>query len=291
MDFFLYSLLNGLSLGLLLFLLASGLSLVYGLMGVLNFAHASFYMLGAYIAYSVSGFIGWTASLLVAPLFVGLIGLVFELVCLRRVYSKGHAAEMLLTFGFAYVVLEIVQLIWGKSALPATLEPFWTSQAFAIGVFGVSYLKVLMMTVSLLIALILMLILRWSRTGLVIEAALTHPQTLSTLGYNLGLIKTMVFTAGCVLAGLAGVLGGQAFVTEPSMAVNMGVMGFVIIVLGGLGSVAGAFWVALAIGLLQTMVLSYSAWASLGAALPFILLAFSLLFRAKGLMGVRSAST
>jgi branched-chain amino acid transport system permease protein len=291
MDFFLYSLLNGLSLGLLLFLLASGLSLVYGLMGVLNFAHASFYMLGAYIAYSISAFIGWTASLVIAPLLVGLIGLGFELVCLRRVYSKGHAAEMLLTFGFAYVVLEMVQLLWGKSALPAILEPFWTRQAFAIGVFGVSQLKVLMMSVSLLIAICLMLFLRWSRTGLVIEAALSHPQTLSTLGYNLALIKTIVFTAGCVLAGLAGVLGGQAFVTEPSMALNMGVMGFVIIVLGGLGSVAGAFWVALAIGLLQTMVLSYSTWASWGAALPFILLALSLLLRAKGLMGVRSAST
>lgn len=291
MDFFLYSLLNGCSLGLLLFLLASGLSLVYGLMGLLNFAHASFYMLGAYFAYSISLVVGWTHSLWLAPLLVGVLGSLFEWLFLRPVYNKGHAAEMLLTFGFSYVVLEVVQLVWGKSPLPTSLELFWTETAFSIGVFGVSYFKVLMMSVSFLTALVLILSLRWSRMGLVIEAALTHAPTLSTLGYDLGKLKLIVFTLGCVLAGLAGVLGGQAFVTEPSMAVQMGVMSFVIIVLGGLGSVAGAFWVAMAIGILQTMVLSYSSWASAGTALPYILLALSLLFRAKGLMGIRSASS
>lgn len=289
MDFFLYSLLNGLSLGLLLFLLASGLSLVYGLMGVLNFAHASFYMLGAYLAYSLSVYIDWFYCLFLAPLIVALLGGIFEYFGLRKIYAKGHAAEMLLTFGLAYVVLELVQLIWGKSPLASVLSPFWTQSAFFIGQYALSVLKVFMMLVSASIALLLMLVLRFTKLGLIIEAALTHPDALSSLGFNLKRLKTQVFMMGCGLAALAGVLGGQAFVTEPGMAIQMGAMGFVIIVLGGLGSVAGAFWASLAIGLLQTLLLSYSDWGRLGSALPFLLLALSLLFRSKGLMGVRNA--
>ncbi len=117
MEFFVISMLNGLSYGLLLFMLSSGLTLIFSMMGVLNFAHASFYMLGAYVGYTISSFTGFWTALVLAPLVVGVLGALFERYCLRRVHKFGHVAELLLTFGLAYVVLELVQLIWGRIAL------------------------------------------------------------------------------------------------------------------------------------------------------------------------------
>ena len=126
MEFFIISMLNGLSYGLLLFMLSSGLTLIFSMMGVLNFAHASFYMLGAYVGYSVSKVLGYWPALILAPLIVGGMGAAFERVCLRKVHKFGHVAELLITFGLSYVVLELVQLIWGRLALefkpPAVLE-------------------------------------------------------------------------------------------------------------------------------------------------------------------------
>ncbi len=131
MEFFTISLLNGISYGLLLFMLSSGLTLIFSMMGVLNFAHASFYMVGAYVAYSVTGLIGFWAALLVAPLVVGVLGAVFEKYCLRRVHKFGHVPELLITFGLSYIILELVQLIWGRSSMdyrvPAMLDgPLFT---------------------------------------------------------------------------------------------------------------------------------------------------------------------
>jgi len=117
MEFFIISMLNGLSYGLLLFMLSSGLTLIFSMMGVLNFAHASFYMLGAYTGYTVASFAGFWPALVLAPIIVGAMGALFERVCLRRVHKFGHVAELLITFGLAYVVLELVQLVWGRIAL------------------------------------------------------------------------------------------------------------------------------------------------------------------------------
>lgn len=123
MDQVFINLLNGLSSGLLLFMLSSGLTLIFSMMGVLNFAHASFYMVGAYVAYSLVGVVGFWPALLLAPLVVGAMGAAFERLALRRVHKFGHVPELLITFGLSYVILELVQLVWGRTAVPFTPPP------------------------------------------------------------------------------------------------------------------------------------------------------------------------
>ena len=123
MEFYTISLLNGISYGLLLFMLSSGLTLIFSMMGVLNFAHASFYMLGAYFAYTTTALIGFWPALLVAPLLVGVMGAAFERYCLRRVHKFGHVPELLITFGLSYIILELVQLVWGRSSVQSQRLP------------------------------------------------------------------------------------------------------------------------------------------------------------------------
>ena len=313
LELFTLSLLNGLSYGLLLFMLSSGLTLIFSMMGVLNFAHASFYMLGAYLAYSVSQVVGFWAALLVAPLLVFVLGAAFERYCLRRVHKFGPVAELLVTFGLSYLLLEMVQLVWGRSAvnyaLPAGLQgPLFT-------VFGTQFPKsrAFIMLVSLVMLASIWLLLERTRIGLVIRAALTHPEAVEALGHNVPRVFMGVFGGGAALAALAGVVGGNTFVTEPAMASSVGVMIFVVVVVGGLGSLAGAFAASLLIGLVQTFAVALDAslltlltrlgysvapdsltypllslsLAQLAPILPFLLMVLMLIFRPRGLLGTR----
>ena len=282
MAFITLSLLNGLSYGLLLFLLSAGLTLIWGMMGVLNFAHASFYMLGAYLAYSVSAWLGFWPALLLAPLGVGLLGAVFERLGLRRVRRFGHMSELLITFGLSYIVVEIVQLVWVRSSVdyrvPAALDgPLLT-------VFDTQFplYRAFIMAVTLGVLGALALLVR-TRAGLVIRAALTHPDMAQALGHNVPRVFTSVFGAGCALAGLAGVLGGNAFVTEPGMAQALGGVVFVVVVVGGLGSLKGAFAASLLIGLLQTLAVALDVRAA--PVLPYAVMVLMLIFRPHGLAG------
>ncbi|MDE2047839.1 MAG: branched-chain amino acid ABC transporter permease [Betaproteobacteria bacterium] len=313
MEFFTISMLNGLSYGLLLFMLSAGLTLIFSMMGVLNFAHASFYMLGAYFAYQTTQWSNFWVALVVAPLMVAAIGALFERFALRRVHRFGHVPELLITFGLSYVILEVVQLIWGRSSLdyrvPAALEgPLFT-------VYNTQFpeYRGFMMLVALLMLLGLWLLLTRTRIGLVIQAALTHPQMTEALGHNVPRVFMGVFGGGAALAGLAGVIGGNAFVTEPGMAATVGSIIFVVVVVGGMGSLAGAFLASLLIGLLQTFAVGLD-WSVVGAAksagllisrdtfgyalwklklsqvapiLPYLLLILMLILRPKGLLGVR----
>ena len=313
MEFFTISLLNGVSYGLLLFMLSSGLTLIFSMMGVLNFAHASFYMLGAYVAYSTSLFLGFWPALLIAPLIVGLLGAGFEKYCLRKVHHFGHVPELLITFGLSYLILELVQLVWGRSSVdyrvPAALDgPLFT-------VFGTQFpiYRGFMMLVALLMLLAIWLLLTRTRIGLVIQAALTHPETVESLGHNVPRVFMMVFGGGAALAGLAGVIGGNAFVTEPGMAGTVGAVIFVVVVVGGMGSLAGAFLASLLIGILQTFAVAIDS-SMLGAAsmlglsvtpqtfgyallklkvsqvapiMPYLFLVLILIFRPRGLLGKR----
>ncbi len=288
MELIALSLLNGLSYGLLLFMLSAGLTLIFSMMGVLNFAHASFYMLGAYVAYSVTQWLGFWAALGLAPLAVGLLGALFERFALRRVRRFGHVPELLITFGLSFISVEVVQALWGRSALdyrvPAALDgPLLT-------LFGIQFpgYRAFMMLVALVVLGALWLLLR-TRIGLIIRAALTHPQMVEALGHNLPRILTLVFGAGCALAALAGVLGGNAFVTEPAMAQAVGGIVFVVVVVGGLGSLAGAFWASLLIGLLQTFAVALEATSRLAPLLPYLLMVLMLIWRPGGLLGQRES--
>jgi branched-chain amino acid transport system permease protein len=330
------NLLNGLSSGLLLFMLSSGLTLIFSMMGVLNFAHASFYMVGAYVAYSLVGIVGFWLALLFAPLAVGLLGAAFERLALRRVHKFGHVPELLITFGLSYVVLELVQLIWGRTAVPFTPPPELQGSAFTIishPVEGMSLMlgkaapeicaaascsnfpltKAFMMVVALLMLVALWLLLTRTRVGLVIQASLTHPHMAEALGHNVPRVLMLVFGSGCALAGLAGVVGGITFVTEPNMAAFIGAIIFVVVVVGGIGSLAGAFVGSIVVGLLQTLPLAVngslatllSGWgfavtqstpgypllrltmAEVAPILPYLLMVLILIFRPKGLLGTR----
>jgi branched-chain amino acid transport system permease protein len=313
MEFFTISLLNGLSYGLLLFMLSSGLTLIFSMMGVLNFAHASFYMLGAYFAFSVTELIGFWPALLIAPLLVGLLGAAFEKYCLRRVHKFGHVPELLITFGLSYILLEMVQLVWGRSSVDYRVPAELSGPLFTL--FGTQFpiYRGFMMLVALLMLLAVWLLLTRTRIGLVIQAALTHPETVESLGHNVPRVFMFVFGGGAALAGLAGVIGGNAFVTEPGMAATVGSVIFVVVVVGGMGSLAGAFLASLLIGIVQTFAVAIDS-SLLGAAqmvganvtpqtfgyavlklkisqiapiMPYLFLVLILIFRPKGLLGTR----
>jgi branched-chain amino acid transport system permease protein len=312
-EFFAVSLLNGLSYGLLLFMLSSGLTLIFSMMGVLNFAHTSFYMLGAYLAYSISGLIGFWPALFIAPLVVALLGALFERYSLRRVHKFGHVPELLVTFGLSYVILEVVQLVWGRATVPYGLPEQLQGPLFTL--YGTQFPKSrsFIMLLALLMLLAVWLLLTRTRIGLVIQAALTHPDMVSALGHNVPRIFTLVFAAGTALAGLAGVIGGNYQVTEPAMAFTMGPIVFVVVVFGGLGSLSGCFIASILMGLIQTfavvfdvsladflakfgfVVTSSTPFAEvlnvtlprIGALLPFLMMVLILVFRPRGLMGNR----
>jgi len=313
MEFFTISLLNGISYGLLLFMLSSGLTLIFSMMGVLNFAHASFYMLGAYFAYTTTQLVGYWPALALAPLLVGVLGALFERYCLRRVHKFGHVPELLITFGLSFIILELVQLVWGTSSVdyrvPAALE----GALFTLHGIAFPKYRGFMMLVALLMLLALWLLLTRTRIGLVIQAALTHPETVEALGHNVPRVFMLVFGGGAALAGLAGVIGGNAFVTEPGMAATVGSIIFVVVVVGGMGSLAGAFVASLLIGVIQTFAVGvdasimgalntfgaditgetfgYALWklkiSQIAPILPYVFLVLILIFRPKGLLGTR----
>ena len=313
MELFTISLLNGLSYGLLLFMLSSGLTLIFSMMGVLNFAHTSFYMLGAYFAYAISGAIGFWPALFIAPLVVGVIGALFERYSLRRVHKFGHVPELLVTFGLSYLILEVVRLIWGNATVPYGLPEQLQGSLFTI--YGTQFPKSrsFIMLLALLMLLAVWLLLTRTRIGLVIQAALTHPETVEALGHNVPRVFMLVFGGGAALAALAGVIGGNTYVTEPSMAGAVGSIVFVVVVVGGMGSLVGAFLASLLIGVLQTFAVAIdqsmatllqavgvvvtdetfgSALLRLSVAqvapiMPYLLLVLMLIFRPRGLLGKR----
>lgn len=313
LEFFVISLLNGVSYGLLLFMLSSGLTLIFSMMGVLNFAHTSFYMLGAYFAYTISGVVGFWPALVLSPLLIGMLGAAFERYALRRVHKFGHVPELLVTFGLSYLILEIVQLVWGRSTVPYGLPTQLQGPLFTL--YGTQFPKSrsFIMLVALLMLLSVWLLLTRTRIGLVIQAALKYPEMVEALGHNVPRVFMLVFGGGCALAGLAGVIGGNTYVTEPAMAMSVGSIIFVVVVVGGMGSLAGAFLASLLIGLVQTfaVALDYSlvhAFARIGVQitdqtfgwpvlkltisqiapiLPYLFLVLILIFRPKGLLGTR----
>jgi branched-chain amino acid transport system permease protein len=313
MEIVLISLLNGLVYGMLLFMLASGLTLIFSMMGVLNFAHASIYMIGAYLAFTVSQLVGFFPALIIAPLLCGLIGAAIEVWGLRRVHHNGHIAELLFTFGLVFIIQRGVQMVWGMLPMAYRVPPLLDFPLFTM--YGANFpaYRAFMLLISAAMLLFTWLLLKKTRVGLIIQAALTHPSMVSALGHNVPMVFTTVFAGGCLLAGLAGVIGGNYQTTEPGMADSMGPIVFVVVVFGGLGSLAGCFVASLIMGMIQTfaVVVDYSIAdllrpiglaisgdtllteiltvpvARIGALLPFAMMVIILLFRPRGLMGTR----
>ncbi|WP_171211927.1 branched-chain amino acid ABC transporter permease [Ruegeria sp. HKCCA5426] len=318
MELIAVNLIDGLVTGLLLFMLSAGLTLIFSMMGVLNFAHASFYMLGAYFAFQISVFLGFWMGLLIAPVVVGVLGALVERYGLRRVHQYGHVPELIFTFGLALLIEELVQFIWGKSAMPYEIPEILQFTAFSIAGNAIPAYKIFMIFTSVTIFLVLLYILTRTRVGLIIQAALSYPKTVEALGHNVPLVFMGVFGVGTALAGVAGVIAGPVLSTFPGMAFVLGSIVFVTIVIGGLGSLGGALVASLIIGWLTTFSKAYnvrmedilngigfttpdpiwdSAWRDLWTLtspqiadiLPYILMVLILVFRPYGLFGKRQA--
>jgi branched-chain amino acid transport system permease protein len=309
LQWFSVSLLNGVSVGLLLFMLSAGLTLIFSMLGVLNFAHASFYMLGAYVGQALAAYAGFWFALVAAPVIVGVLGACFERSLLRRVHARGALAELLLTFGAAIVIGEGVKLVWGLGPRPAAIPAVLDGPLFTL--YGAAFprYRAFMMTLAVLMLGALWLVLRLSKTGLIVRAALTHPSTVEALGHDVPRVFTTVFAIGIALAALAGVIGAPLAIIEPGMADAMGPIVFVVVVIGGIGSLAGALAASLLIGCVQTFAVSASAsagsiaawfgvslppaWAALtvtqlAPVLPYALLVAMLAMRPRGFLGERA---
>ena len=314
LELILVSTLNGVLYGMLLFLMASGLTLIFSMMGVLNFAHASFYMLGAFFGFQVARYLGFWIGLVVAPVLVGGLGALVERFALRHVHKHGHVPELLFTFGLAYVIEEVVQIVWGKLPADYRVPALLDFPAFTIFATNYPAYKVFMLAIAVLIFAALSLALTRTRVGLVIQAALTHPDMVAMLGHNVPRVFMLVFGVGCGLAAVAGVIAGPALVTQANMAGLLGPILFVVVVVGGLGSLAGAFVASLLIGLLQTFAVAIDVsigdvfgrfgvtalpspgvlrdvWtvtiAQVAPVLPYALLVLVLIVRPTGLLGTR----
>ncbi len=311
MEFTLISLLNGVTYGLLLFMLCGGLTLIFSMMGILNFAHASFYMLGAYLAFQLSAWLGFWPAFFLAPPLVGVAGALVERYGLRRAHRHGHVAELLFTFGLSFLAVEMVQLVWGKAVVDYRVPPSLEGTLFTLYSTSFPVYKGFMMLVSVGMLALLAALLAYTRTGLIIKAALSRPDMMQALGHDVPRIFTLVFAGGAALAGLAGVIGGNAFVTEPGMAAAVGPIVFVVVVVGGLGSLLGAFVASLLIGILQTFMVGWDysiidvarlfgmqlhstsaltrlSLTQLAPIMPYLLMVAILIFRPRGLMGARS---
>ena len=271
----------------LTFLVAAGLTVVFGLLGFLNAAHTSFYMLASYVAYTVTNITGnfWIA-LLVAPVAVTLAGLVVERALFRRLYAMGHTAQLLLTVGLAYVVAEGCKLVWGDStfsiAAPASLSGRITVLGATLPVY---HLFISAAAVTLL-ALLAVLLAR-TRLGLVVRAASTSPEMVGALGFKVRNVYSLVFAVGTYLAAVAGVIAAPLTGAQPGMANDALVQAFIVVVAGGLGSLPGAFVVSGMLGLLQ----GYGSvfFSDYAIFFPYVVLGAMLMVRPRGLFPARSA--
>ncbi len=318
MELVLVNIIDGLVTGLLLFMLSAGLTLIFSMMGVLNFAHASFYMLGAYFAFQISLAVGFWMGLLIAPLIVGVMGAGVERYGLRRVHQYGHVPELIFTFGLALLIEELVQFVWGKNQMPYDIPDILNFTAFSIAGNSIPAYKIFMIFISVGIFIGLLYVLTKTRVGMIIQAALSYPRTVEALGHNVPLIFMGVFGVGTALAGVAGVIAGPVLGTFPGMAFVLGSIVFVTIVIGGLGSLWGALVASLLIGWITTFAKSYNIammdvlglvglrppenlddsllrdlWTvtspQIADILPYILMVLILIFRPYGLFGNRDA--
>ncbi len=290
--------LNGLQFGLLLFLLAAGLTLVFGIMDLVNLAHGSLYMMGAYFA---ATFVAWTgnffAGALLALAATLLLGIVLEMIVLRPLYGRDHLDHVLGTFGLILFFNELVRLVWGPAGLSLPLPVALNT---AVDIFGIYYpaYRLLIILVALLVALFLYVVVMKTRLGMLIRAGASNREMVGALGVDIKLLYTLVFGLGAALAGLAGLMQAPILTVQIGMGENILILAFVIIVIGGIGSIRGAFLAAIFVGLIDTLgraflpdllrqVLSSTAASTAAPALSsmliYLLMAIVLVVRPEGL--------
>jgi len=276
---------HGIAYGMLLFLVASGLTLIFGMMGILNIAHAAFFMLAAYFCYQVLAWTGnfWLA-LLLAPIAAALVGVVVERFLLRRVHAFGHMGELILTIGVMLVIMDGVKAFWGTQNLPVRIPP---ALAGLINIGGMDYpvYRLFIIGLSLLVLGLLALVLYRTRLGMVVRAAVSDGDMVNALGINVPVLFMFVFGAGTWLAGVAGVAIAPILTVFPGLADQMGMDAFIVVVVGGFGSLGGAFLVSMICGLLSSYGVQFM--SQLAPVLMFIFMAVVLAIRPMGFFGER----
>lgn len=296
---FFEQLLNGLQLGVMLFLMSAGLTLVFGIMRIINLAHGSLYMVGAYVAATVANQSGsFILGLLVALPATALVGMAVEVIVLRRLYDRDHLDQVLATFGLILFFNELTRIIWGRQPLFMDV-PSWLAGTVEL-IPGISYpaYRLAIIAVGITVALMLYLLFTRTRLGMQIRAGASNREMVAALGVNIRLLNTLVFGLGALLAGLAGVMAGPILAVESGMGESILILTFVVIVIGGIGSIRGALIAALLVGLVDTLggyllptllrlflpaATADGAGASLASMSVYILMAAVLLWRPRGL--------
>jgi branched-chain amino acid transport system permease protein len=282
--FFLIQILNGVQYGLLLFLVASGLTLIFGIMGIINLAHGSFYMMGAYLAFSLSELTGnfWLALLLGIPLSVA-IGLALEMLLFRQLYRRDHLYQVLLTYGLILIMEELRSLLVGDDVHGIAVPKFLAFSIPLTDTLSYPVYRLLMSAICLAVAALLALTIQRTRLGMTIRAGSSNREMVALLGIDIGLVYRIVFAGGVALAAFAGMIAAPAASVYPGMGNQILIVSFVVVVIGGIGSIKGAFLGSLLIGLADTFgqVLA----PEVAGMTVYMLMAAVLLWRPAGLFG------
>ena len=278
---------TGLIVGSLLFLVAAGLTLIFGVLGVVNFAHGSFYMLGAYLALTAYRLTGnFAVAVMAAGIGVGLFGFLFERFLMRRVYKADVLMQLLVCYALVLIMDDIVKIVWGAEFLSMGMPETFQAPPFFIAGGVVPVFYVYLIAAAMLIALALWGILTFSRIGKIIRAAAQNPTMTSALGINTSLIYAAVFAFGGVLAGLAGGLAAPVRSMSPGMGFSILIESFIVTVIGGMGSVSGALVGALLIGLIRSFgTIGFPLFVE---GLMFLAMVLILILRPNGLLGKES---
>lgn len=277
-------LLNGLAISMLLFLLAAGLSLIFGMMDVLNLAHGSLYMIGGYLGLALvrGGLLTFWWALLVVPLMVAAMGIIIEAGLLRRLYHRTHLDQVLLTLGLAFVTMDAVRWLWTADVL-AFPAPKGLNHSIAFAGQSFPAYRLFVIAMGLTTALLLWLLLNRTRLGAAVRAGVSDKEMVTGLGIDIHTVFTMVFALGAGLAGLAGVVAGPMLGLNPGMDFDTLISTLIVVVTGGMGTISGAFWGSLLVGLTQTMGILFMPKTAL--FLIYALMAGVLLWRPGGLFG------
>jgi branched-chain amino acid transport system permease protein len=287
MDFVATQLVNGLAYGVLLFLMSAGLSLIFGLMNVVNVAHGSFFMLGAFFALAI---MKWTGSFWLALALSWIpavaIGVVMERVFIRRLYSRGHLDQVLLTFGFTFVFVDLVSMIWGSDIRELAAPQALQGVVEVAGVIVPKY-RLFLIVFGGLVALLLWLFLERSRVGAMVRAGVDDAFTATGIGINVPLLFAAVFALGVGLAAVGGTVAGPILGLYPGMDIEILIPAFIVVVIGGMGSLRGAFVASVFVGLVDTFGKAY--FPDLALFMIYLLMVVVLLTRPQGLFGIGKA--
>ncbi|MSQ71806.1 MAG: branched-chain amino acid ABC transporter permease [Betaproteobacteria bacterium] len=284
MDFIVSQIVNGLVYGVLLFLMSAGLSLIFGLMNVVNIAHGSFFMLGAFFGLSVQQWTGsFWAALLIAPIPAIAIGLVMERVFIRYLYTRGHLDQVLLTFGFTFVFVDVVRWVWGPDVRTLAVPPALEGAVEFLGVILPKY-RIFIIVFGLVVALLLWVFLERSRIGAMVRAGVDDAFTAAGVGINVPLLFALIFGLGVGLAAIGGVVAGPVLGLYPGLDIDILIPAFIVVVIGGMGSLRGALVASLFVGLVDTFGKAYFPAAAMFVV--YLLMVIVLLTRPNGLFGV-----